>query len=358
MLNYILKFVGKNDVRNTNCSSVLDREQLLQILSKINSLPLPVDLAAKLPNLGSLNWKASDLLSLDLQNKLNGKTSASTMDLINVLSATLAASSSDTRAMLSQKSSQSSDSEKTKLTCSDQAAGPNFQKRPPREFHSAGGERSSTSYQSPTEDSDCQVQETRVKLPLQLFSSSPEDDSPPKLASSRKYFSSDSSNRTEERSPSSSPPVMQTLFPMKSMAETVKSEKLSISKESNVNLDSSRNGGNNMPFDLFRGSNRGAVSSSIHNFPHQAGYTSSGSDHSPSSLNSDPQVVSNFHLLLYTCLLLFFLVKILAYIEFYSTISWGILRIVLFFNRIAPEEYCLNYLTRSPVSYQGHCGHR
>lgn len=352
----MLKFVGKNDVRNTNCSSVLDREQLLQILSKINSLPLPVDLASKLPNLGSLNRKASELLSLDLQNKLNGKSSASTMDLITVLSATLA-SSSDSLAMLSQKSSQSSDSEKTKLTCSDQAAGPNFQKRPPQEFHSAGGERSSTSYQSPTEDSDCQVQETRVKLPLQLFSSSPEDDSPPKLASSRKYFSSDSSNRTEERSPSSSPPVMQTLFPMKTMAETVKSEKLSISKESNVNLDSSRNGGNNLPFDLFRASNRGAVSSSIQNFPHQAGYTSSGSDHSPSSLNSDPQVVSNFHLLLYTCLLFFFLVKILAYIEFYSY-SWGILRIVLFFNRIAPEEYYLNYLTRIPVSYQGHCGHR
>ncbi|XP_004300082.1 PREDICTED: squamosa promoter-binding-like protein 14 [Fragaria vesca subsp. vesca] len=287
LLAAITRPQGKTDVRNTNSSSVLDREQLLQILSKINSLPLPVDLAAKLPNLGNLNWKASDLLPLDLQNKLNGKTSVSTLDLITVLSATLA-TPSDTLAILSQKSSQSSDSEKTKLTCSDQER-PNLQKRSPQEFHSAGGERSSTSYQSPAEDSDCQVQETRVKLPLQLFSSSPEDDSPPKLASSRKYFSSDSSNRTEERSPSSSPPVMQTLFPMKSMAETVKSEKQSISKECNLNLDYSLNGGSNLPFDLFRGSNRGAVSSSIQNFPHQAGYTSSGSDHSPSSLNSDPQ---------------------------------------------------------------------
>ncbi|XP_050376111.1 squamosa promoter-binding-like protein 14 [Argentina anserina] len=287
LLAAIARPQGKTDVRNTNGSSVLDREQLIQILSKISSLPLPADLAAKLPNLGNLNWKASDLQSLE--NKLNGKTSAPTMDLITVLSATLAAPSSDTLAMLSQKSSQSSDSEKTKLTCSDQAAGPNMQKRAPQEFHSAGGERSSTSYQSPGEDSDCQVQETRVKLPLQLFTSSPENDSPPKLASSRKYFSSDSSNRTEDRSPSSSPPVMQTLFPMKSMAETVKSEKLSISKDSNLNFDSDMNDGSNLPFDLFRGSNRGAVSTSIQNYPHQAGYISSGSDHSPSSLNSDPQ---------------------------------------------------------------------
>ncbi|XP_008237887.1 PREDICTED: squamosa promoter-binding-like protein 14 [Prunus mume] len=289
LLAAIARPQGKNDVRNINCSSVLDREQLLQILSKINSLPLPADLAAKLPNLGSLNRKTVELLALDLQNKLNGRTSASTVDLLTVLSATLAASSPEALAMLSQKSSQSSDSEKTKLTCSDQAAGPNLHKIPTQEFNSAGGERSSTSYQSPMEDSDCQVQETRVNLPLQLFSSSPENDSPPKLASSRKYFSSDSSNPTEDRSPSSSPPVVQTLFPMKSMAETVKSEKLSISKEVNANPDSSRTRGCNMPFDLFRGSNRGADASSIQSFPHQAGYTSSGSDHSPSSLNSDPQ---------------------------------------------------------------------
>ncbi|CAN6580036.1 unnamed protein product [Malus baccata var. baccata] len=289
LLAAIARPQGKNDVRNINGSSVLDREQLLRVLSKINSLPLPAELAAKLPNLGSLTRKASELLSLDLQNKLNGRASASTMDLLTVLSATLATSAPEAHAKLSQKCSQSSDSEKTKLTCSDQAAEPNLHKIPPQEIHSAGGERSSTSYQSPMEDSDCQVQEARVNLPLQLFSSSPENDSPPKLASSRKYFSSDSSNPTEDRSPSSSPPVVQTLFPLKSLAETVKSEKLLVSKEGSANPDTSWTCGSNMPFDLFRGSNKGAEASSIQNFPNQPGYTSSGSDHSPSSLNSDVQ---------------------------------------------------------------------
>lgn len=318
---------------------------------------MPADLAAKLPNLGSLNRKAAELLALDLQNKLNGRTSASTVDLLTVLSATLAASSPEALAMLSQKSSQSSDSEKTKLTCSDQAAGPNLHKIPTQEFNSAGGERSSTSYQSPMEDSDCQVQETRVNLPLQLFSSSPENDSPPKLASSRKYFSSDSSNPTEDRSPSSSPPVVQTLFPMKSMAETVKSEKLSVSKEVNANPDSSRTRGCNMPFDLFRGSNRGADASSIQSFPHQAGYTSSGSDHSPSSLNSDPQVLMNYNLLLYICTLVYFK-SVCESIGCWSTSYCGIELIVLPLDRIALEEYYLNYLIRIQAIYQGHCGHR
>lgn len=289
---YIIYFtIGKNEDKNVSCSSLPDREQLLQILSKINSLPLPVDLAAKLPNLGSLNRKLLEQTSFDHQGLLKGRTSPSTVDLLTVLSATLAASSPDALAILSQWSSKSNDSEKTKLNCPDQATGPNLQKRP-QEFPSVGGERSSTSYQSPMEDSDCQVQETRVNLPLQLFTSSPENDSVPKLASSRKYFSSDSSNPIEERSPSSSPPVVKKLFPMKTMAETVKAEKTSVGREVNATVESSRNHGCNMPFDLFGASNRGADTGSIQSFPYQAGYTSSGSDHSPSSLNSDAQVLS------------------------------------------------------------------
>lgn len=252
---------------------------------------MPADLAAKLPGLECLNRKLSEQTSLDHQGLLKGRTSPSTVDLLAVLSATLAASAPDSLAMLSQRSSPSSDSEKTKLNCPDQATGPNLQKRP-QEFPSVGGERSSTSYQSPMDDSDCQVQETRVNLPLQLFTSSPENDSLPKLASSRKYFSSDSSNPIEERSPSSSPPVVQNLFPMQTTAETVKAEKTLVGREVNATVDSSRNHDCNMPFDLFRASNRGADNGSIQSFPYQAGYTSSGSDHSPSSLNSDTQVVS------------------------------------------------------------------
>lgn len=289
LLAAVARAQGKTEDKSISCSPLPDKEQLLQILSKINSLPLPVDLAAKLHNLASLNRKVPDQMSTDHPEKLNGRTSQSTMDLLAVLSATLAPSSPDAQAILSQRSSHSSDSGKSKINCHDQASGPNLQKRSPQEFPSVGGDRSSTSYQSPMEDLDCQVQETRVNLPLQLFSSSPENDSPPKLSSSRKYFSSDSSNPIEDRSPSSSPPVVQKLFPMQTMAETVKSEKISASREINAHVDSSRIHGCNMPFDLFRGSNKGNDAGSTQSVPNQAGYTSSGSDHSPSSLNSNVQ---------------------------------------------------------------------
>lgn len=263
-----------------------DRDQLLMILNKINTLPLPVDLAAKLPNLASFNRKNLEQPSSDIQNRPNGNASGpSTMDLLAVLSSTLATSSPD-----SQRNSYGSDSEKTKSVCIDQAA-PNFQTRT-AQFPSVGGEKSSSSYLSPVEDSDCQIQDARANLPLQLFSSSPENDSPPKLSSSRKYFSSDSSNPTEDRSPSSSP-VMQTLFPMQRSAENIKSEKMSISSKGNTHVEVSRTCGSVMPLELFRGSSKGSDHNSVQSSPYQAGYSSSsGSDHSPSSLNSDAQVIS------------------------------------------------------------------
>ncbi|XVE94349.1 hypothetical protein REPUB_Repub02eG0001500 [Reevesia pubescens] len=250
-----------------------------------------MDLAAKLPNVGVLNGKNQEQPLLGHQNQLNGKntSSPSTVDLIAALSATLTSSSSDALAILSQRSSQSSDSEKTKSTCPVNVAAPNTRNRAPLEFTSVGGERSSTSYQSPVEDSECQIQETQANLPLQLFSSSPEDDSPPKLASSRKYFSSDSSNPMEERSPSSSP-VVQKLFPMHSTAEAVKYEKMPIGRDTNTNAEGSRTRGSILLLELFSGSKRGTAHGSFQHFPSQAGYTSSsGSDQSPSSLNSDAQ---------------------------------------------------------------------
>lgn len=299
----MLETTGKNEGKIINNAQVPDRDQLIQILSKINSLPLPMDLAAKLSNIKNLNSKNPDQPSADLQNRLLGNTSSqSTMDLLAVLSATLTASGPDALAFLSQRSSQSSDSEKSKLTSPDQATGPNLQKRPIIEFPSVGGERSSSCYRSPVEDSDYQLQESCPNLPLQLFSSSPEDNSPPKLASSRKYFSSDSSNPSEGRSSSSSPPVVQRLFPLQSMAETVKSEKMSMSREVNANTEGSRTHGCALPLELFRDSNGGADQSSFQTFPYQAGYTSSsGSDHSPSSQNSDAQVAAAFRWCLACC---------------------------------------------------------
>ncbi|XP_022137842.1 squamosa promoter-binding-like protein 14, partial [Momordica charantia] len=288
LLTLLARAQGKNEDQSVKSLLSSNSDQLIQILNKINSLPLPADLAAKLPNLENFRGKAAPQSSFQHQNKLNGNASSpSTMDLLTVLSATLAASAPDALAMLSQKSSLSSDSEKTRSSC---PSGSDLQNRP-LELPSVGGggERSSTSYQSPMEDSDGQVQGTRVGLPLQLFSSSPEHDAPPNLAASRKYFSSDSSNPIEERSPSSSPPLLQKLFPVQSIEETTNNGKIPFRKEVSGIVEVRKPPSSNIPFELFRESDRGADRDLFRTLPYQAGYTSSGSDHSPSSLNSDAQ---------------------------------------------------------------------
>ncbi|GMP82012.1 hypothetical protein CsSME_00036504 [Camellia sinensis var. sinensis] len=213
LLTVLARAQGNEEVNSPNCSSVPNKDQLIQILSKMNSLPLPVDFETKLPVSESLTSTVPEQSFSDYQNKLNrNMSSASTKDLLAVLSATLAASTPDALAILSQRSSQGVEADKTKLACLEQALSLNMQRGTAFEFPSVGGESSNTRYQYPVEDSDCQVQEIRANLPLQLFSSSPEGDSLPKLTSARKYFSSGSSNPMEETSPSSSPSVVQKLW--------------------------------------------------------------------------------------------------------------------------------------------------
>lgn len=272
LLTVLARAQGNAEDMSRNSSPLPNKDQLMQILNKIGSLPLPADLASKLPAPGNLTTTVDqDKTSSEVQ-KVNTtkKTSSSTVDFLGVLSG-----SSDAPEPLSQKRNQvmEADKNKTNSGCVNQTM-----------VHS-GGERSSTSFQS-REDSDCQVMDTPLNLQLQLFSSSPEDDSPPKLASSRKYFSSDSSNPMEDRSPSSSsPPVVQRLFPTKASRERMKPESNSTSGEVTAN------GKATMSLELFGGANNGAADNvSIQSSPYRAGYTSSsGSDQSPSSLNSDPQ---------------------------------------------------------------------
>nr|XP_029122793.1 squamosa promoter-binding-like protein 15 isoform X2 [Elaeis guineensis] len=143
--------------------------------------------------------------------------------------------------------------------------------------------------QYPTEVPDQPVQEARPSLPLQLFGPA-EDDSPPKLGSAIKYLSSESSNPMEERSPSSSPPVTQKLFPLHSAEESMKHARMSNCREDNATVELSTSHGWNAPFELFKDSQRRVDNGIVQNHPYQAGYTSSsGSDHSPSSSNSDAQ---------------------------------------------------------------------
>lgn len=281
---------GNKDVNSTNCSLLPNKDNLIHILSKINTLPLPLDLEANLPTSASLSKTAPEQASSDNQSRLNSNvSSSSTKDLLAVLSATLAAPSPNAVQVMSQSSCQVIDANKTL----DQALSLGMKNGAALEFPSVGGERSSSSYQSPVEDSDSQVQVTGATLPLQLFSSSPEDDGPPNLAPARKYFSSDSSNPIEEMSPSSSPPAVQKLFPM---LTTTPTEPQRISEGGKIaSFETSKARDCETSLELFGRSTRGLDHSSFQNCPFQAGYTSSsGSDHSPSSSNSDAQVVRGF----------------------------------------------------------------
>ncbi|KAL2505924.1 Squamosa promoter-binding-like protein 14 [Abeliophyllum distichum] len=288
LLAVLARAQGNTEDRSTKFSSIPDKDQLIQLLSKINSLPLPANLAAKLPILGSSNGSIPNLVSSGNQSRLNGNVSLpSTMDLLAVLSENPAAPSSDVIEIQSQPSSDGSDSEKSKSAFADQATSLNLQKRP--EFPSVRGE-SSTSYHSPVADSDCHVQETCPNLLLQLFSSSPEDDSLRKLPSGRNYFSSDSSNPSQERSPSSSPPVVHDLFPMHTSREPMKLDNVSTSEVDTMYAKTTTSNQCSTSLQLFGASTRAAENGSIQSSPYQAGYTSSsGSDHSPSSLNSGAQ---------------------------------------------------------------------
>ena len=277
-------YAGKFEERSKIAMQVPDREQLVQILNRI---PLPADLAAKLLNVGNFGDKGHVQISPYHHDKLNQSNSGPlTKDLLAVLSTTLSASAPD-----SQKSSQSSDSEKSR-TSADQIGESLQMRQPPLEFTSVGDERSSGSSRSPVEDSDCP--EVRVNLPLQLFGSSPKDESLPKLASSQKYFSSDSSNPVEERSPSSSPPVMEKQFSLQGVTRGLKTDSIPGRREVNANKEASQSHSRNISLDLFNGSNSRIQPSSLQSVPFQAGYASSGSDHSPPSLNSDAQVVCDF----------------------------------------------------------------
>ncbi|XP_052201898.1 squamosa promoter-binding-like protein 14 [Diospyros lotus] len=278
------------EVKSTNWSSLPSKDQIIQILSKISSLRLPLDLEAKLAALGNISRSIPEQASSDNHSRLNGNMSfPPTKDLLAVMSTTLPASPPDPPAVLSEGNNQDVDTDKFKLACRDQALNIHTRKEVAPEFPSAGGESSSSTYQSPVEDSVYQVQHSGANLPLQLFGSSPEDNHPTKLGRSRKYFSSDSSNPIEETSHSSSPTVVQQLFPMQTTRE-VDAERISTGGEVSGNIEGSNTNRCFASLELFGRPNKGASNVSFKGLPYQAGsMSSSGSDHSPSSFNADVQ---------------------------------------------------------------------
>ncbi|KAL3639851.1 SBP domain [Castilleja foliolosa] len=239
-----------------------EKDNLMQqLLSKINLLPLPGHLESTPPFPKTMSPIVSNQArSEKSENQMSEKASApSTMDLLAVLSAT--PSDAETQ---SQPSNEPSDSEKTKSTAHiDQT----------------------TSYHFPMEETD-----TSPSLQLQLFSSSPEDSSVRRFPLGGNYVSSNSSNPSEERSSPVSSPLVHNLFPMRTSRETTKDARLSNSEEEIAYAKPGVSNGCSTSLQLFGGSIKVNENGSIQSSPHRAGYTSSsGSDHSPSSLNSDAQ---------------------------------------------------------------------
>lgn len=298
LLAVLARAQGSFEQKAPVCTSLPDQNQLVQLLSKINPTQLPNEMAAKLLGLANPSKNILEQAALD-HSRLNGPAPAPappasklTMDL---LAATLAASAPDALAVLSQMRNQGIDSQNKKLfgQDGDTTTGLQSSDKQPVEFHSIAGEKSSSSHQSPIEDSDNHAQDTRSSLELQLFTPSPEHDSPPKLPYARNYYSSDSSNPMEERSPSSSPPMTRKLFPLHSDSEDARSDRTSLNVAVNAQLEAGQNRGHdsNTTLELFGVTIKGRNNNPKPSLPpYRAGYaSSSGSDYSPPSFNSDAQ---------------------------------------------------------------------
>lgn len=281
--------LGTNAAKLANVSPLPDKNQLVQIISKLNALPHP-NSAAKLPvpERFDLNVaQASPQVPSEPPPRIEGNPSASsTMDLLAVLSAALAGSAPHALASLSQGSNDN----KAKIRCADSSSDVVSQNNLLQMLPPAGQGMSSSAAKSTLEVCKPPAQEARSNLTFQLFNSV-EDDSPPKFASSRKYLSSESSNPMEERSPSSSPPVAQKLFPLHPAAEGMKNKRMVGSGDDSMALEASTSYGCTAPLELFKDPERRVENGAVHShLYHPSCTSSSGSDHSPSSSNSDAQV--------------------------------------------------------------------
>ncbi|CAM8912595.1 unnamed protein product [Rhodiola kirilowii] len=276
---------GNKDNAEGAPAIVPNNEQLIQLISKINSFPPSSDTTTKLPV--SNNSEKFPQVSPEHQSRCSANSSSqSTLNLLGVLPHASPVDVQDACTIPSQRSSHSSDSEKTKSADTYQRNPLILRKQTTLDLSSIGGERSSNSYHYPSEDSNSQVHDTQVNLPLQLFCSSPDDtNSPPKMENSSKYFSSDGSNQNEDRSPSSSPGVE--LFPVKPSKQAVNHGRIPYAINATALAGKTPRG--TMPFDLFGGSNKGVEVDFFRGSPNLAGYVSPGSANSPSSSTCGPQ---------------------------------------------------------------------
>lgn len=261
-----------------------NKDQLNYLLSKIHSLRAANSTPrSSVPGGFDLNVSlVTEQPSFEPLTKVNGNPS--TMDLLAVLSA---ASSPGALSALSQAKSNIISEDKTKVTCAEPAAHVN----PRNQLRSICSDelaRNICTPQTQFEVSKYPVEKAQPSLLLQLFSS--EDERLPKMGSTGNHVSSDSSNPMDDGSLSCSPPFAQKLFPLNSVAENMKNKKMSVDQD-DVPVERGTSHGIFSRLDLFKESERRAGNGMVESVSCHAGYSSSsGSDHSPSSSNSDGQV--------------------------------------------------------------------
>ncbi|KAJ4811231.1 Squamosa promoter-binding-like protein 15 [Rhynchospora pubera] len=274
ILTALARLQGNSADKSPSVPPMPDRDGLIQIISKLSSLSGANQPAKSLPSGGGFDLNISEETQQDSveQHTTNGianETAPSTLNLLAVLSAASLAASAPNKPILSnsQGSSDSSGNDKGKTQCVES---PNDVTK---------------GFTRPVKEQSL----TGPCLGLQLFGSSG-DESPPKMGSTTtKYLSSESSNPMEEQSPSASPPITRKFFPIHSASEVATdSEAIRISdyKEDGVPVEVSTS--RCQPFDLFKDVDRHRKAA--RNGASPVTYaSSSGSDHSPSTSNSDSQ---------------------------------------------------------------------
>ncbi|XP_020575955.1 squamosa promoter-binding-like protein 15 [Phalaenopsis equestris] len=274
----------------TSMPSVPERDQLIQIINKIGSLPPTI------PSPKTLVQRSFDLnvsqapqqSSSEQPSQGRGNLSIpSTMNLLGVLSAALASSNPNVLASMSQESSHENGSSKSREACQKAINSINSQNKAASVFPPSRDRETDFNGHSQLNSSEHSILIGMPSLPLQLFGSagSAEDDSPPKLGSAVKYPSSESSNPIEDRSPSCSPPIAKRLFPLRSESDK-KEESMSICREDHAVAEASTTCGWAPPLELFKDPDRQLDNQTVQNMPYSGGYSSSsGSDQSPSSSN-------------------------------------------------------------------------
>eukprot|EP01018_Ginkgo_biloba_P032149 Gb_37539 [translate_table: standard] len=309
LISILSRLQGNNSLDKSSGEPALDRDRVVQFLSKMQSFSSSEIFSGKIAGPQSFDLNVAHGTQtidqrLDIPKANIHQSPPLTADVLAILSA-LTGSSPDALTVLLNNILASNLNANLKA---QQPLPPAVQKSQDQVIHHLQSQRSNILFTSGTIKGKTsssvpdRVSErsSPASLPLQLFNSCEENNPPHNFGFTRKYFSSDSSNPIEERSPSSSPPVVQKLFPLHSGAESKENDSISVCKEDNVMLETSPSNDRCSAFNLPKVGNRRAQQNFMSSSPcrgsesrspaQQTGYTSSsGSDQSPASSNSDSQ---------------------------------------------------------------------